>query len=84
MAVPLVLDALLDLAGPFLIAVVLFVLGLVGYGLLLALGRLDLVDDGAGAGDRNAAERGDDGDAADGGRGDGGGDDDRPSSGDGV
>jgi hypothetical protein len=40
------LKALVDLAGPFLIAVALFALGLAGYAVLLALGRAGVLDDG--------------------------------------
>lgn len=50
MAAPL--DALLDLVGPFLFPVVLFGAGLVGYGVLVALGRAGVLgggpDDGRG------------------------------------
>lgn len=35
------LESVVDLLGPFLIPVVLFVLGAIGYGVLLALGRRD-------------------------------------------
>lgn len=45
MAVPPAVDAVFEFAGPFVIPVVLFVLGMVGYGVLVALGRLELVDD---------------------------------------
>lgn len=34
----------LDLVGPFLFPVVLFALGLLGYGVLLALGRAGVLD----------------------------------------
>lgn len=37
---PPVVDALLDVLGPFVFPIVLFAAGAVGYGLLLALGRL--------------------------------------------
>lgn len=49
------LDALLDLVGPFLFPVVLFGAGLVGYGVLVALGRAGVLgsepDAGRGSGD---------------------------------
>jgi hypothetical protein len=39
-------DALLRTVGPFVIPVALFVAGLVGYGVLVALGRAGLVETG--------------------------------------
>jgi hypothetical protein len=49
------LEALLRTFGPFVIPVALFVAGLVGYGILVALGRAGIVgadeDDGPESGD---------------------------------
>jgi hypothetical protein len=39
---PLVVDALVETFGPFLIPVALFVAGIVGYAALVALGRAGL------------------------------------------
>lgn len=48
------IDALVSLAGPFLIPVAIFVGGMVGYALLLALGRTGVI--GGATGGRRARE----------------------------
>lgn len=51
------IDPLVETFGPFVFPVLLFVGGLIGYALLVALGRAELIDDGRSDPDREP-ERG--------------------------